>query len=308
MSQTEEKRVAADTSTRMRNHRTAMAIAMAVTIGLTLGAQQPSFEVAAVRRNTSGDGFTGLQMQPGGRLTFTNAPVRMLITRAYNVQNFQIVGGPDWLTSARYDITAKAAEGNTPPDQLNLMLQSLLADRFQLVLHRETRELPVYFLVKAREDGRLGSALAPAAVDCSAGRGRAGGGPPPAAAPPRAGGPGTVAPAAGGCRFLFAPGRLTVAGQPIGMVANALGAQLGRPVIDKTGLAGAYDFELTFMPEGRGMPVGPPPPGAPELPPIDPNAPSIFTALQEQLGLKLESARGPVEVLVIDSAQPPVED
>jgi uncharacterized protein (TIGR03435 family) len=286
----------------------ALGVAASVAAVLATAAQTPSFEVASVRRNTSGDGFTGLQMQPGGRLTFTNAAVRMLITRAYNVQNFQIVGGPDWLTSERYDITAKAPEGSTSPGQSNLMLQSLLADRFKLVLHRETRQLPVYFLVKARDDGRLGPALAPAAVDCSAGRGRAGGGPPPPTAPPPGGGPAPVAPAPGGCRFMFAPGRLTVAGQPIDAVANALGAQLGRPVIDKTGLAGAYDFELTFTPEGRGMPVGPPPPGAPELPPIDPNAPSIFTALQEQLGLKLESGRGPVEVLVIDSAQRPVED
>jgi uncharacterized protein (TIGR03435 family) len=108
---------------------------------------------------------------------------------------------------------------------------------------------------------------------------------------------------------MFAPGRLRVAGQPIAAVTTALANQVGRPVIDKTGLTGGYDFELTFMPEGgRGGPIGPLPPGAPELPPIDPNAPSLFTAVQEQLGLKLESGRGPVDVVVIDSAAPPTED
>ena len=297
-----------------RRRSTGFSIALAGTALVLAGAliaqaQGPAFEVASVRRNTSNEGFMGLQMQPGGRMTFTNVPVRMLITRAYGVQNFQIIGGPDWLTSERYDVTAKAPEGNTSPDQLNVMLQSLLADRFKVALRRETRELPVYFLVKARQAGQLGAALKPAAADCTAGRGRRGGAP-PAAGAPRAGGAGAAAPALApaDCRFMMTPGRFTVAGQPIGNVTNALGIQLGRPVIDKTGLTGAYDFELTFMPEGRGMPVGPPPPGAPELPPIDPNAPSIFTAVQEQLGLKLESGRGPVEVLVIDSAERPVED
>ena len=105
-----------------------------------------------------------------------------------------------------------------------------------------------------------------------------------------------------------APGRLIFAGQPLSQFATMVANQVGRPVVDKTGLTGGYDFELSFMPEGRGAPIGPLPPGAPELPPIDPNAPSLFTAVQEQLGLKLESARGPVEVIVIDSVQPPVED
>jgi uncharacterized protein (TIGR03435 family) len=187
---------------------------------------------------------------------------------------------------------------------MNLMLRSLLADRFKLVAHTEQRELPIYTLVKAREDGKLGSALKPAAVDCGPG-GRGRGGPPP----PPPGGPGAAPPLGAGCRAMMAPGRLTAGGQPIEQLARMLAPQLGRPVYDKTGLNGAYDFELVFMPEGgRGMPIGPPPPGAPPLPPIDPDAPSLFTAIQEQLGLKLEAGRGPVDVIVIDSVQPPTED
>ena len=109
--------------------------------------------------------------------------------------------------------------------------------------------------------------------------------------------------------MMMAPGRIIVGGQPIANIGTGLANQVGRPVIDKTGLTGNYDFELSFMPEGRGGgPVGPLPPGVPDLPAIDPNAPSLFTALQEQLGLKLESGRGPVEVVVIDSAQQPTED
>jgi uncharacterized protein (TIGR03435 family) len=246
-----------------------------------------------------------------------NVPVRNLIVRAYNVQPYQIVGGPDWIGTDRFDIVAKAESADTTPEQLNAMMRSLLVDRFKLVARRERRELPVYYLVKAREDGRLGPELKPAAVDCAAGP--AGGGPQlgpgPGPAPGRDGraagadvpapGPG----AGGGCRMMFAPGRLQMGGQPLSAAASALANQVGRPIVDKTGLAGNYDLTLSWMPEaGRGAPAGPLPPGAPELPPIDPDAPSLFTAVQEQLGLRLESARGPVEVIVIESIQPPLED
>lgn len=101
-----------------------------------------------------------------------------------------------------------------------------------------------------------------------------------------------------------------MAGQPMSALANTLAQQLGRPVRDDTGLAGAYDLTLTYMPDsaGRGMPIGPPPPGAPELPPIDPDAPALTTAVQEQLGLRLEAGKGPMEMIVIDSIAQPTED
>jgi bla regulator protein blaR1 len=288
-----------------RLFRTALlaALGAVATLEFDILAQSPapSFEVASIKRNKSGDGFVGRGFQPGGT-TFVNVPVRQLIQQAYGVQPFQVIGGPAWINVDRFDITAKA-EGTPPPDQMNLMLRSLLAERFKLVARPETRELPVYYLVKAREDGQLGAALKPSTVDCAAARGRLG----PPGPPPGGGGP-APGPLAN-CRMTMAPGRLAVAGQPMSQFATMLGPQVQRPVIDKTGLTGRYDFEVSFMPEGRGgMPLGPPPPGAPPLPPIDPDAPSMFTALQEQLGLKLDSGRGPVEVIVIDSIEPPTED
>ena len=161
-----------------------LALLVTVMLAVQVGAQEPAqtFEVASIRRNTSGEPFINIGMAPGGRLNFTNVPLRQLIIRAYGVQPFQIIGGPDWLTSDRFDVVAKAPEGNATPAQLNVMLQSLLADRFKLVVRRETRELAVYYLTKAREDGKLGAALKPAAVDCAAGRGRPGGPPPGAGA------------------------------------------------------------------------------------------------------------------------------
>jgi bla regulator protein blaR1 len=275
---------------------------LAVAAGPPPAAQTPSFEVASVRRNNSGDGSTTRRMQPGGT-TFINVPVRQLIIGAYGVQPFQVVGGPAWITSDRFDINAKA-EGAPSPEQMNLMLRALLADRFKLIVRQEQREMPIYTLVKAREDGQLGPALKPSTVDCGAtGRGR--GGPPPAA--PGAGGAPPLPLA--GCRMMIAPGRIEIGGQPITQLATFLSSQVGRSIIDKTGLTGRYDVQLSFLPDGgRGGPLGPLPPGAPALPPIDPDAPSIFTAVQEQLGLKLESGRGPVDVIVIERVEPPTED
>jgi len=279
---------------------------------VTLGAQSaaPGFEVASIKRNKSGDGFIGMGMQPGGRLTMINMPVRQLIVRAYGVQPYQVLGGPSWITSDRFDITAKAP-GDASPQQMNAMLEALLADRFKLKVRKETRQSDVYRLVTARADGKLGEALKPAAVNCDMARGRAGGPMPgPGAGPEPARGAAPGGPMMGPCQFLIAPGRFQVAGQSMAAFANSLGMQVGRPVLDETGLQGAYDFTLTFMPDpgGRGMPAGLPPPGAPELPPIDPNAPALPTALQEQLGLRLESGKGPVEMIVIDSIDQPTED
>jgi uncharacterized protein (TIGR03435 family) len=296
----------------------------------TLAAQQgtsapagepiPKFEVTSVKRNTSGDGFTTVSLAPT-RPTFINMAVRQLIVRAYGVQQFQVQGGPSWITGDRFDITAKSADDGITPAQMNLMLRSLLADRFKLKVHRETRQSDVYRLVKARLDGKLGDSLRPAAVDCGArGRGAPGGpvpgpglgtqvpGPAPGA---RVGGPqpgpGGVS---NGCMMMMTPGRLQLGGQPLSAFVTALANQVGRPVLDETGLSGAYDLTLSFMPDagGRGLPPGVPPPGGPDLPPIDPNAPALPTALQEQLGLKLESTKGPVEMIVIDSIEPPAED
>jgi bla regulator protein blaR1 len=268
----------------------------------------PAFEVASVKLNNSGDGRVMLSQQPGGRFTATNVPLRLLIRNAYQLQDFQIVGAPSWINSERYDIVAKAEDGTPPetpsldrtgPSRIQLMMRSLLAERFQLVAHDETRELPIYALVVARSDGKLGPDLKKSEVDCNAlfaaGRGR-GMPPPPPAGPPQGERP--------QCGVRIGPGNLAMGGAPMPQIANSLAMFVGRTVQDKTGLTGNYDATLTWTPDQ--MPQRPP--GAPEPPPADPNGPSIFTALQEQLGLKLDSQKGPVHVLVIDRVERPKEN
>jgi uncharacterized protein (TIGR03435 family) len=261
----------------------------------------PAFEVASIKPNKSGDQRVMLQLPPTGRMTATNIPLRLLLRQAFDVQDFQIVGGPNWLSTDRFDITAKAPEGvTTGPEQLRPMLRALLADRFKLVAHTETREMPIYSLVVARADGKLGAKLSTAKVDCEA----------RFSAARRAGGPPPAFPAPGQpmeCGFMMGGGTMNAGGMPMLELARSLSPLVGRIVIDKTGLKDRYDFQLTFAPEGRGFGPGPGPGGG-EPPAVDPNTPSLFTALQEQLGLKLESERGPVDVVVIDRVEPPTED
>lgn len=272
--------------------------------GPILDAQTPAnqaFEVASVRPNKTGDGRIMFGLQPGGRFNATNVNLRMLLRQAFNVQEFQIVGGPDWMTSDRFDVVAKAPEGEFSADLMRPMLRALLAERFKLVAHNETRDMAIYALVKARNDGKLGPNISPAAIDCAAVmRGRRGGPPP---SPPQ---PGQKLE----CGFMIGPGRMNAGGMPLSNLAQTLSPQVGRIVLDKTELTGNYDFELTYSLEGLGsvFPGGGPPlvNGAPA--PIDPNLPNLFTALQEQLGLKLDSQKGPVDVIVIDSVQQPIAD
>jgi uncharacterized protein (TIGR03435 family) len=267
-----------------------------------LTASGPTFEVASVRPNKSGQPFVSLGIQPGGRYTATNVPLRLLIRNAYQLQDSQIIGAPGWVDSDRFDIVAKA-EGDVPPSvpggppgPIQFMLRALLAERFNLKMHTEQRELPVYALVLARADGKLGPQLRPAAADCAAVLARRGGPPP---APPQ---PGERLP----CGMRIGPGQLTGGSLPISLFANTISPIVQRVVLDRTGLSGNFDFELTWTPDQ--IPQGPPPPGAPQQPPIDPGGPSILTAVQEQLGLKLDSTRGPVEVFVIDNVTQPTPD
>jgi hypothetical protein len=192
----------------------------------------PSFDVASVKRNTSGEDRMRMVTQPGGRLIVTNAPLRGLIATAFDMADspslvrVRTLGGPDWVDSERYDINAKASiefQGgpNGPPRELLLMMRSLLEERFKLVTHREAREMPIFELVVARKDGRLGPGL----------------------------------------------------------------------------------HNLGWTPDR--LPTAAPPPG---IPPVDPNGPPLVTALQEQLGLKVEAAKVPVDVLVIDSVEHPTPD
>jgi uncharacterized protein (TIGR03435 family) len=244
-------------------------------------------------------------IQPGGRFTAVNAPLWELIRQAYAVQRTQLIGAPDWTETARYDITAKAeadiprAGPGAPAGPLNFMLRDLLEDRFKLRAHRETREMPIYALTLARSDRKLGAGLRTSTVDCAAAmRGRGGRVGPPPGPPPSGERP--------QCGMRVAPNQVLAGGVPLTQLTQILSQFTQRIVIDRTGLEGNFDIDLTFTPER--LPQGPPPPGAPALPSFDPNGPSLFTALQEQLGLKLESERAPVEVLVIDHVERPTPD
>jgi uncharacterized protein (TIGR03435 family) len=290
------------------------------------GADAPQFEVASVKPHKSDDGLFGILGQPGGRFTATNASLRMLIRTAYQLQEDQIIGGPGWLGSDHFDIVAKAHEsvvfgptrGGQGAGDMQLMLRALLADRFRLTTHKETRDLPIFTLVTARSDSNPGPQLRAAAIDCAAlAAARAGGGPRGPGAAGRSEGrgadPGAFTPPASAdrppCGMRIGPGTIVAGGTRMPQLATALSTWVNRIVVDRTGLTGSYDIDLQWTPDQ--MPFGPggdPPLVAAAPPPIDPNRPSIFTALQEQLGLKLDSQRGPVEVLVIDSAERPTED
>lgn len=264
--------------------------------------QPTTFEAASIKPNTSGDPGISVRRQPGGRFNAINAPLRSLILLAHQLQGFQLVDAPDWVATDRFDIVAKI-EGDPPPtppgspnDPMVLAVRALLAERFKLAVHRETRQMDIYALVMARPDGKPGRALRPTTQDCPVLMAAAArGGAPPA---PPAGGPAVV------CGIRTTPsGQVFGGGAEMSFLANGLAGQVGRIVVDRTGLTGGWDFEFQFAPEQR----GPLPAGA-DTPPANPDAPSLFTALQEQLGLKLEATKGPVEVLVIDSVDRPTPD
>ena len=181
-------------------------------------ASSPAFEVASVKPAKSG-GLPPFVRSPG-RFTM-RAPLRVLIQNAYQLlQDAQVVGGPSWLTSDRFDINATVA-GNPPPEQIPLMLRALLADRFKLVVHTETRELPIYALVLAGRDGKLGARIRPATFDCLAARGRGKG-----ALPPESSG---RAP----CTIWFGPGKLIAGGASFAQLADRLAPFVNRTVIDQ---------------------------------------------------------------------------
>ena len=270
-------------------------------------ADRATFEVASVKTNKSGDNRIGIGFAPGGRFRATNVPLRELIAAAYGTPQplaaFQITGGAKWVESDRFDIVAKAPGDpqpgpNGPPPAMFAMLRNLLVERFQLVVHHETKDSPIYALVLARADGKLGPQLHPATTDCAAlmAAARARGGAPP---PPPA--PGERMP----CGMRMFPGNLSGGGSSMGQITNVLARFVNRTVVDRTGLTGNYDLDLQWTPDQMPQGRGDPPPG---IPAVDPNGPSIFTAVQEQLGLKLDSARAPVDVLVIDRAEHPTED
>jgi uncharacterized protein (TIGR03435 family) len=221
----------------------------------------PAFEAASIRRNVSGGMNTSLNVS-GGRFTATNASAKTLIRNAYEILGFQLAGEPRWLDTEMYDIVATTGiSEKIPPDRLKLLLQNLLLDRFQLKVHWETRETSVYALVPSKTGLKLKQSSE--------------GGEPSINTQKRLG---TV--------------RMKGAREPVSILASNLGNQLGRIVLDRTGLPGFYDWMLEWDQD----------------PAAESTLPSLFTALQEQLGLKLEAQKGPMETLVIDRAERPSEN
>jgi uncharacterized protein (TIGR03435 family) len=240
---------------------------------VALHAQNATFEVASVKRSTAPPLAARLDASPSGLVTVVGIPLRELVRFAYSAVD--VIGGPSWIASDRFDIVAKAPAGVTLDRS---MLQALLRERFNLQVHSEKRELAVYDLVLARNDKTLGPRLSTSTCAANAG---------PAGQPS----------SPGACGLFRIGGGASVTVE--GMTMPELAARLAqfpvvqRPVRDRTGLSGAFDFQLDFV--GANNP--------------NPNAgPGLFTALQEQLGLKLDAQRDLVEVIVIDRAEPPTEN
>jgi uncharacterized protein (TIGR03435 family) len=256
-------------------------------------AQAPlTFDVASIKPNNSGSIAQSVRFYPpSGRVTITNGTLKGLMLQAFQLQESQLVGGPGWIASDHFDIVANSEQENLSPQQRWLMIKALIVDRFKLKVHTESREQSVFALVLSRKDGALGEHLHKSSTDCANMR--------PPTAPPPAFDPAHPPP----CGVIMGgPGQMTLRGVPIEWVTKQLAARVGRAVIDGTGLTGYFDLDLEFTPQAR---VGDAADPAADRP-ADPGA-SIYTALQEQLGLKLESQKHAVDVLVIDSAEHPTE-
>jgi uncharacterized protein (TIGR03435 family) len=253
------------------------------------------FEVASIKPAAPDARGRSIRPSPGGRVTISNMPLKELMTLAWRIQPYQIVGGPPWLDSAAFDISAKAQDTLKEGD-MQLLLQSLIEDRFQVVHHKETRELPIYALVVARKDGRLGPKLTETKEGGCTTLDPARPQPPPEPGQPL---PRNCGQMQAGLKMIRA------VGIQMSLLTPMLSRLLGRTVVDKTGLTGKYDLDIEWtFDEAIVLQL---PPDVPK-PVSDGSGPSIFTALQEQLGLKLESQKGPVEVLVIDRAEKPTEN
>ena len=259
-----------------------------------------TFEAASVKPNKSGQQGSSIRRQPGGRLTATNMPLRALITFAYQLQGFQLVDDPSWIRNENFDIVAKM-EGDPPPvmpgtgpDPHMVAMRTLLAERFKLTVHRETREMDIYALVLARPDGTLGTHLKRTTTDCESLMKANRGGPPPTP-------PGPNAPFLCGSRGT--PGRLTVNGMPLSQFANSLSGQVQRVVVDRTGLTGAWDFEITTRPSARSIRR----PASSFQRPI-PTPRRCLPRFRNSSASSCNLTKGPVEVLVVDRVEPLTPD
>ena len=252
-------------------------------------APETRFEVVSIKRfDPSGGTAPRMSMSPG-RYSVAGVTLLGIVSQALGVPPDRIAGLPDWGFKERYTIAAKAPEGTPSTDSraMSVMVTNLLKDHFKMATHTEMREMPVFKLVFARNDKRFGPAFTESSAACRAA--------------------GSLGP--GECEWvrMNPGGTASLSGVRMDMIARILTPYVGREVIDKTGLTGVYAVTLKWTPEtGRARVT------TPDLPPgtlpLDPDAPNLFTAVQEQLGLKLESARAALDVVVIDYLEKPVLD
>ncbi len=256
-------------------------------------AQPPAFDVVSIKRTDVNDTRPGADFgaQPGGRLVARNNAVSNFITNAYDIPGYLVVGGPEWMGADRYNMEARAA-GEPSRPQMMLMLQTLLAERFQLRVRREVREMPAYVLTVARGGAKLTPSKDGACLERD---------PSKPIPPPASGAAASRLCGNNNMNSRVSPPNMTWTAFRIDMsrVAGALANYFRRPVVDRTGLAGFFDIQI-------------------DLPPLQPAAAtdagvadsgaSVFTVLQEQLGLRVEDGNGPVEVLVVDSIERPTEN
>jgi len=255
------------------------------------GFAQLTFEVASIKPANPDTPGTSIQFMPGGGLKMTGIPLRGMITFAYDVRDFQVSGGPGWIGSERFDVMARPdaaaavdgqvdfakmndAQRKTMRDQISERLRALMADRFQLAVHKETKDQPIYALVVSKNGSKLQETKETGTQQS----------------------------------MMTNRGRSEGHAIPVAMMAQMLSGLTGRPVVDKTGLAAKYDFVLEWTPDagpdaraqGFGDGITSPAPA--------PGGPTIFTALQEQLGLRLDAQKGPVQNIVIDRVEKPSEN
>jgi uncharacterized protein (TIGR03435 family) len=246
---------------------------------------RPEFEAAAIKPAAPDERATVIAMPPGGRLEIVNMTLKAMMENAYGIQPFQISGGPGWMDADHYDISAKAGVA-VKREEVLLMLQSLLADRFRVVVRREVKELPVYALVVARKDRKTGPRL----IESKKG----------GCTEPDPANPFAVDQMRLCGNFALGPDGVTLVSAPIASLTPLLSRVLGRTVLDKTGLTKNFDIHIEWTPD-QAIAMRPPPDGRPP----DSAGASIFTVFREQLGLAFQAQKGPVEIFEIERAERP---
>jgi uncharacterized protein (TIGR03435 family) len=270
------------------------------TSGLLVAWQTPSFDVASIRVNRDPSDrptFIRPVIEKGGRVLMRNQSLADMILAAYGIKENELIGGADWVRSTGYDLEARGPV-DLSTETARAMLRTLLSERFSLQVHRERRDLPIFELRTVDRSGRAGPQLRPAGADCAPVT-RPQGMPPP---PPPGKGPILNPPlAAEGlprrCPALFQSGHFSARAISMDALAGELSEVAGRPVVNRTGLAGEFDFDLMYTPSLSALPVA-----------DAATPPDLSTALRDLLGLRLETARGPMEVLVVDRVERPREN